>query len=61
MQYYQEASLEIKKRMFGIYLKNIEKSESTIKQYVSYHLNCDDVLSVIKKHTGKENLYASST
>lgn len=43
--------------MFSIYLKSLGKSESTIKQYVSYHLCCDDVLEVIKKDTNKENLY----
>lgn len=48
-QYYQNASLETKKKMFGIYLKSSGKSESTIKQYISYHLICDDVLAVIKK------------
>lgn len=56
-QYYQKASLETKKEMFGIYLKSLGKSEATIRQYVSYHLNCNDVLDVIKKNTGKENLY----
>lgn len=56
-QYYQNASLETKKNMFGIYLKSMGKSESTIRQYISYHLNCNDVLDVIKKNTGKGNLY----
>ena len=56
-QYYQNSSLETKKEMFSIYLKSLGKSESTIKQYVSYHLCCDDVLEVIKKDTNKENLY----
>lgn len=56
-QYYQNSSLETKKDMFSIYLKSLGKSESTIKQYVSYHLCCDDVLEVIKKDTNKENLY----
>lgn len=56
-QYYQNASLETKKEMFGIYLKSLGKSESTIRQYVSYHLICNDVLDVIKKNTGKGNLY----
>ena len=48
-QYYQNSSLETKKEMFSIYLKSLCKSDSTIKQYVSYHLCCDDVLDVIKK------------
>lgn len=56
-QYYQKASLETKKKMFMIYLKSLGKSEATIRQYVSYHLICNDVLDVIKKNTGKENLY----
>lgn len=56
-QYYQNSSLETKKDMFSIYLKSLGKSESTIKQYVSSHLCCDDVLEVIKKDTNKENLY----
>ena len=56
-QYYQNSSLETKKNMFSIYLKSLGKSDSTIKQYVSYHLCCDDVLDVIRKDTNKENLY----
>lgn len=56
-QYYQNSSLETKKEMFSIYLKSLGKSDSTIRQYISYHLCCDDVLDVIRKDTNKENLY----
>ena len=56
-QYYQHASLETKKEMFSIYLKSLGKSDSTIKQYVAYHLCGDDVRDVIRKDTNKENLY----
>ena len=57
MKMYQEGNLEQRKAMFRKYLESKSLSESTIKQYVQYHLVCDAVLDVIKKESGKDNLY----
>lgn len=57
MQMYLDADLEQKKLMFQMYLESIHKSESTIKQYISYHTTQEDVLKVIKKDSGKNILY----
>lgn len=57
MKMYQEGDLEQRKAMFRKYLESKRLSESTIKQYVQYHLVCDAVLDVVKKESGKNNLY----
>ena len=57
MQMYLDADLDQKKLMFQMYLESIQKAESSIKQYVSYHTIQEDVLAVIKKDSGKANLY----
>lgn len=57
MKMYQEGDLEQRKAMFRKYLESINLSESTIKQYVQYHLANKDVLDVVKKESGKDNLY----
>ncbi len=57
MKMYQEGNLEQRKEMFRKYLESRGLSESTIKQYVQYHLVNDAVLDVVKKESGKDNLY----
>lgn len=57
MKMYQEGNLEQRKAMFRKYLESLGKAESTIKQYVQNHLTNDSVLAVIKKESGKDNLY----
>ena len=57
MKMYQEGDLEQRKAMFRKYLESINLSESTIKQYVTYHLANKEVLDVVKKESGKDNLY----
>ena len=57
MKMYQEGSLDQRKAMFRKYLESLGKAESTIKQYIQYHLICEPVLNVIKKESGKDNLY----
>ena len=57
MKMYQEGDLEQRKAMFRKYLESINLSESTIKQYVQYHLANKEVLDVVKKESGKDNLY----
>lgn len=57
MKMYQEGDLEQRKAMFRKYLESINLSESTIKQYVQYHLINDAVIGVVKKESGKDNLY----
>ena len=57
MKMYQEGNLDQRKAMFRKYLESLGKADSTIKQYIQYHLNCEPVLNVIKKESGKDNLY----
>ena len=57
MEMYLQGSLEQRKAMFRQYLESLNKAESTIKQYTQYHLICESVLEVIKRETGKNNLY----
>lgn len=57
MKMYQEGNLDQRKAMFRKYLESLGKAESTIKQYIQYHLICEPVLEVIKRESGKENLY----
>lgn len=57
MKMYQEGNFEQRKAMFRKYLESLGKAESTIKQYIQYHLICEPVLEVIKKESGKNNLY----
>lgn len=57
MKMYQEGNLDQRKAMFRKYLESLGKAESTIKQYIQYHLICEPVLDVIKRESGKDNLY----
>lgn len=57
MKMYQEGNLDQRKAMFRKYLESLGKAESTIKQYIQYHLICKPVLEVIKRESGKDNLY----
>ncbi|MBO7537651.1 MAG: hypothetical protein J6T44_00045 [Prevotella sp.] len=57
MKMYQDGNLDQRKAMFRKYLESLGKAESTIKQYIQYHLICEPVLNVIKKESGKDNLY----
>ncbi len=57
MKMYQEGNLEQRKAMFRKYLESLGLSEGTIKQYIQYHLICKPVLEVIKRESGKDNLY----
>ena len=57
MKMYQDASLDQRRNMFKKYLESLDKSSSTIKQYIQNHLTNESVLGVIKKESGKENLY----
>ena len=57
MKMYQEGNLDQRKAMFRKYLESLGKAESTIKQYIQYHLICEPVLDVVKRESGKENLY----
>lgn len=57
MKLYQESSLDQRKSMFRKYLESQKLSDSSIQQYVQNHLICDAVLEVIKKESGKNNLY----
>lgn len=57
MKMYQEGNLEKRKAMFKKYLESLNKADSTIKQYIQYHLICQPVLDVIKRESGKDNLY----
>lgn len=58
MKYYIDANLEQRKELFKNYLYTVKSlSDSTIKQYVNYHLITEDILNLIKKISGKDNLY----
>lgn len=57
MKMYQEGNLNQRKAMFRKYLESLGKADSTIKQYIQYHLICEPVLNVIKRESGKDNLY----
>lgn len=57
MKMYQEGNLDQRKAMFRKYLESLGKADSTIKQYIQYHLICKPVLDVIKRESGKDNLY----
>ena len=57
MKMYQEGNLDQRKAMFRKYLESLGKAESTIKQYIQYHLICKPVLDVIKRESGRDNLY----
>ena len=57
MKMYQEGNLDQRKAMFRKYLESLGKAESTIKQYIQYHLICEPVLNVVKRESGKNNLY----
>ena len=57
MKMYQEGNLDQRKAMFRKYLESLGKAESTVKQYIQYHLICEPVLDVVKRESGKENLY----
>ena len=57
MKMYQEGDLDYRKEMFRKYLESLGKADSTIKQYVQYHLISKPVIDVIKKESGKDNLY----
>lgn len=57
MKMYQEGNLEERKAMFRKYLESRGLSESTIKQYVQYLLVNNAVLNVVKKESGKNNMY----
>lgn len=57
MKMYQEGNLEQRKAMFRKYLESLGKADSTIKQYIQYHLICEPVLNVVKNVSGKDNLY----
>lgn len=54
MKYYIDANLEQRKELFKNYLYTVKSlSDSTIKQYVNYHLITEDILNLIKKYQGK--------
>ena len=57
MKMYQDASLDQRRTMFKKYLESLDKSSSTIKQYIQNHLTNESVLGIIKKESGKDNLY----
>ncbi|WP_051611975.1 McrB family protein [Xylanibacter ruminicola] len=57
MKMYQEGNLDQRKAMFRKYLESLGLAVSTIKQYIQYHLICEPVLDVIKRESGKDNLY----
>jgi len=57
MKMYQEGNLDQRKAMFRKYLESLGKAESTIKQYIQYHLISKPVLDVIKRESGRDNLY----
>ena len=58
MDYYLNAPLEKRMEMFEIYLKKKARlKESSIKQYVKYHMNEPGFYKILKEQYSKENLY----